>query len=120
MVNFGPLTAEIGSTIWGTPTNFNWFLVLAPSVQRRNLADVGAGLYMYVVVVKSSRSPDEFLCFCGVTKELLVFDEVLHHECGHFGVEARGEVCVTVVLCVGCSVESPLSPTHDSPFLNEW
>jgi len=28
-VNFGPLTAEIGSTIWGTPANFNWFRVLA-------------------------------------------------------------------------------------------
>ena len=29
MVNFGPLMAEIGSTIWGTPANFNWFRVLA-------------------------------------------------------------------------------------------
>ena len=29
MVNFGLLTAEIGSTIWGTPANFNWFRVLA-------------------------------------------------------------------------------------------
>jgi len=29
MVNFSPLTAEIGSTIWGTPANFNWFRVLA-------------------------------------------------------------------------------------------
>ena len=29
MVNFGRLTAEIGSTIWGTPTNFNGFCVLA-------------------------------------------------------------------------------------------
>jgi len=29
MVNFGPLTAEIGSTIWGTHANFNWFRVLA-------------------------------------------------------------------------------------------
>ena len=29
MVNFGPLTAEIGSTIWDTPANFNWFRVLA-------------------------------------------------------------------------------------------
>jgi len=29
MVNFGPLTAEIGSTIWGTPANFNWFRILA-------------------------------------------------------------------------------------------
>jgi len=29
IANFGPLTVEIGSTIWGTPANFNWFLVLA-------------------------------------------------------------------------------------------
>ena len=29
MVNFGPLTAEIGSGVWGTPANFNWFRVLA-------------------------------------------------------------------------------------------
>ena len=25
MVNFGPLTAEIGSGVWGTPTNFDGF-----------------------------------------------------------------------------------------------
>jgi len=29
MVNFGPLTAEIGSGVWGTRANFNWFRVLA-------------------------------------------------------------------------------------------
>jgi len=29
MVNFGPLTAEIGSTIWGTPANSYRFRVLA-------------------------------------------------------------------------------------------
>ena len=29
MVNFGPLTAEIDSGVWGTPTNFNGFCVLA-------------------------------------------------------------------------------------------
>jgi len=29
MVNFGPLAAEIGSGVWGTPTNFNRFCVLA-------------------------------------------------------------------------------------------
>jgi len=29
MMNFGPLTAEIGSGVWGTPTNFNRFRVLA-------------------------------------------------------------------------------------------
>jgi len=29
MVNFGPLAAEIGPVVWGTPANFNGFLVLA-------------------------------------------------------------------------------------------
>jgi len=29
MVNFGPLAAEIISLVWGTPTNFNEFRVLA-------------------------------------------------------------------------------------------
>ena len=29
MVNFGPLAAEIGSGVWGTPVNFNVFRVLA-------------------------------------------------------------------------------------------
>jgi len=28
MVNFGPLTAEIGSGVWGTPANSNGFRVL--------------------------------------------------------------------------------------------
>ena len=36
MVNFGPLTAEIGSGVWGTPTNFNGFLRLG-SVTARHL-----------------------------------------------------------------------------------
>jgi len=29
MVNFGPLMAEIGSGVWGTPANFNGFRILA-------------------------------------------------------------------------------------------
>jgi len=28
MVNFGPLSAEIGLVVWGTPDNFNGFCVL--------------------------------------------------------------------------------------------
>jgi len=28
-VNFGPLAAEIGLPVWGTPANFNGFRVLA-------------------------------------------------------------------------------------------
>jgi len=29
MVNFGPLVAEIGLPVWGTPANFNSLRVLA-------------------------------------------------------------------------------------------
>jgi len=29
MVNFGPLAAEIGPVVWGTPAYFNGFRVLA-------------------------------------------------------------------------------------------
>jgi len=29
MVNFGPLEAEIGLPVWGTPANFNGLRVLA-------------------------------------------------------------------------------------------
>jgi len=35
MANFGPLTAEIGSRVWGTPANFNGFDVLASFLHRR-------------------------------------------------------------------------------------
>jgi len=35
MVNIGPLAAEIGSGVKGTPTNFNCFLVLASLLQRK-------------------------------------------------------------------------------------
>jgi len=34
MANFGPLTAEIGLPVWGTPSNFNGFRVLASLLQR--------------------------------------------------------------------------------------
>ena len=29
MANFGPLAAEMGPVVWGTPANFNRFRVLA-------------------------------------------------------------------------------------------
>jgi len=29
IVNFGPLAAEIGAVVWGTPANFNRFCILA-------------------------------------------------------------------------------------------
>jgi len=33
MVYFGPLAAEIGLLVWGTPANFNGFRVLAALLQ---------------------------------------------------------------------------------------
>ena len=35
MANFGPLTAEIGSGVWGTPANFNGLRVMPSLLQRR-------------------------------------------------------------------------------------
>jgi len=33
MVKFGPLAAEIGPVVWGTPANFNGFDLLAALLQ---------------------------------------------------------------------------------------
>ena len=58
MANFGPLTAEIVSLVWGTPANFNAFRVLPSSLQRRrspepnqSLHDVwpSPGLVQYII-----------------------------------------------------------------------
>jgi len=35
MVNFGPLAAEIGPVVWGTPANFNRFRILIGSFTAR-------------------------------------------------------------------------------------
>jgi len=35
MANFGPLTADIGSGVWGTLANFNGFRVLPSLLDRR-------------------------------------------------------------------------------------
>ena len=45
MVNFGPLAAEIGSVIWGTPANFNGFHVLAALLQRRRSTEANQTLH---------------------------------------------------------------------------
>jgi len=39
MANFGPLTAEIGSGVWGTSANFNGFPMLPSLLQRRRSAE---------------------------------------------------------------------------------
>ena len=44
MVNFGPLTAEIGSGVWGTPVKFNGFRVLAALLHRSQVVSVSQTL----------------------------------------------------------------------------
>jgi len=44
IVNFGPLTAEIGSGVWGTPANFNRFCVLASLLHGSQVVSVSQTL----------------------------------------------------------------------------
>ena len=49
MVNFGPLTADIGWRVWGTPENFNGFGVLASLLHRRRSTEVNQTLHTMFV-----------------------------------------------------------------------
>jgi len=40
MVNIGPLAAKVRSGVWGTPSNFSGFRVLASLLQQRRLPEV--------------------------------------------------------------------------------
>jgi len=41
MVNFGPLAAEIGRVVWGTPANFNGFQSLGSVTARHSSSGSG-------------------------------------------------------------------------------
>ena len=45
MVNFGPLAAEIVSLVWGTPTNFNGFRILAALLHGTLVVGVSQNLH---------------------------------------------------------------------------
>jgi len=45
MANVGPLKAETGSVIWGTPANFNWFHVLPSLLQGRRSPEANQTLH---------------------------------------------------------------------------
>ena len=47
MANFGPLTAEIGRLVWGTPANFNGFHILALLLQRRRSPEANQTLHIF-------------------------------------------------------------------------
>jgi len=44
MVNFGPLAAQMGPIVWGTPTNFNGFRMLAVLLHGTPAVDVSQTL----------------------------------------------------------------------------
>jgi len=78
MANFGPLTAEIYSRVWGTPANFNGFCVLPSLLRRRRsleanqtLHDVwlSPGLLHYIYIFGGSCPVTEF---CPVQNSLYV------------------------------------------------
>ena len=81
MANFGPIAAEIGSRVWGTPANFNGFRILPSLLQRRLSPEVNQtshdvwpspGLVYYIHLRGSCPLPE----FCQVQNSLCV--QVLH------------------------------------------
>jgi len=69
MVNFGPLTAEIGWSVWVNPANFNRFRIFASLLQRCRSTKVNqtshdvwssAGLVHYVYFFRDSCPLTEF------------------------------------------------------------
>jgi len=53
MVNFGPLAAEIGPVVWGTPANFNGFRVFAALLHDTPLLGVILVLSIYLLLFSS-------------------------------------------------------------------
>jgi len=45
MVNVGPLMAEMGSGVWGTPANFNGFHILASLLHQRHSKEINQTLH---------------------------------------------------------------------------
>jgi len=83
MVNFGPLTADIGLPVRGTPANLNGFRVMASLLHRcrskevnQTLLDVwpSPGLVHYIYIFRGSCTLTEF---CQVQNSLCV--QVLHY-----------------------------------------
>jgi len=79
MVNLGPLAAEIGSGVWGTPANFNGFLVFVTATTSLNWGEPNfarclavsweAGLVHYIYIFGGTCPPTEF---CHVQYSLCV------------------------------------------------
>jgi len=69
MANFGPLMAEIGLPVSGTPANFNGFRVLASLLQRRRSPEASQTLHdlwsspglVHMYTLSAALAPDGIL-----------------------------------------------------------
>jgi len=76
MVNFGPLAAEIGLPVWGTPANFNKFRVLAALLYSTRVGGVSQTLrrwtegatYIWQVGHHVAHRPTSLVCVCNFVK----------------------------------------------------
>jgi len=85
MVNFGPLVAEIGPVVWGTPANFNGFCILAALLERRCSTEANQtlhgvwsspGLVHYIYIFGGCCPITEF---CQVQNSLCYLQVLLSH-----------------------------------------
>jgi len=94
MVNFDPLTAEIGWWVWGTPANFNRFRALASLLHRHLSMEVNQTLhgvwlspglvhYIYIYILGGSCPLTEFCqvqnSLCGQVSRSPVLTALLHY-----------------------------------------
>ena len=106
MANFGPLTAEIGSGVWGTPANFNWFRVLAALLQRRHFMSTSCVL-LYWQRYRTAVQHQVSAKFCGVVQgmELRNFRRGRHlYSAGRPSRWALAHILVISVLVSQCCV----------------
>jgi len=82
IANFGPLAAEIGPVVWGTPANFNGFRVLASFLQRHRSTEANQtlhgvwpcpGLVHYICIFGGSCPVTEF---CQVQNSLCILQDL--------------------------------------------
>jgi len=92
-VNFGPLTAEIGSTVWGTPANFNWFRVLASlhpyctassSGRQPNFAALKRGRHLCSAGRSSRWALAHILVIIIIIVVVVIIMAALRSRCGHY------------------------------------
>jgi len=98
MANFGPLTAEIGSGVWGTPTNFNGFCILAVLLHGTLVVGISQTLWRWTEgVITLGTGPHSSRVTC------VIMQSVIFMYC------STGNVCTDVLQIWLCSSFSDVS-----------